>query len=104
MRGRTLRHHMLAEDYAHVVIACLTHDIGYVRGLLPDDDEDGYLVDASGRCRRRSAISTSPPQADSGSPISTATSSAPSATSRCPGRRNRRLFFAGTTVSKRQRA
>jgi hypothetical protein len=49
MRGRGLRHHMLAEDYAHVIIACLTHDIGYVRGLLPDDDEDGYVVDASGR-------------------------------------------------------
>ncbi|WP_024513983.1 hypothetical protein [Bradyrhizobium sp. Tv2a-2] len=49
MRGRALRHHMLAEDYAHVIIACLTHDIGYVRGLLPDDDADGYLVDASGR-------------------------------------------------------
>ena len=48
MRGRGLRHHMLAEDYAHVIIACLTHDIGYVRGLLPDDDEDGYLADISG--------------------------------------------------------
>jgi hypothetical protein len=49
MRGRALRHHMLAEDYAHVIIACLTHDIGYVRGLLPDDDADGYVVDTSGR-------------------------------------------------------
>jgi hypothetical protein len=49
MRGRALRHHMLAEDYAHVIIACLTHDIGYVRGLLPDDDGDGYVVDTSGR-------------------------------------------------------
>ena len=49
MRGRALRHHMLAEDYAHVIIACLTHDIGYVRGLLPDDDADGYVVDPSGR-------------------------------------------------------
>jgi len=49
MRGRALRHHMLAEDYAHVIIACLTHDIGYVRGLLPDDDADGYVADASGR-------------------------------------------------------
>jgi len=49
MRGRALRYNMLAEDYAHVIIACLTHDIGYVRGLLPDDDADGYMVDASGR-------------------------------------------------------
>jgi hypothetical protein len=49
MRGRGLRHHLLAEDYAHVIVACLTHDIGYVRGLLPDDDADRYVVDASGR-------------------------------------------------------
>ena len=49
MRGRALRQHMPAEDYAHVIIACLTHDIGYVRGLLRDDDEDGYVVDTSGR-------------------------------------------------------
>ena len=49
MRGRALGYHMLAEDYTHVIIACLTHDIGYVRGLLRDDDADGYVVDASGR-------------------------------------------------------
>src|SRR6516165_7112184 len=49
MRGRALHSHMPAEDYAHVIIACLTHDIGYVRGLLRDDDEDGYVVDTSGR-------------------------------------------------------
>jgi len=49
MRGRALRTHMLAEDYAHVIIACLIHDIGYVRGLFRDDDEDGYVVDESGR-------------------------------------------------------
>ena len=49
MRGRALRYNMPAEDYAHVIIACLTHDIGYVRGLLPDDDADGYVMDTSGR-------------------------------------------------------
>lgn len=49
MRGRALHHHMPAEDYAHVMIACLTHDIGYVRGLLPQDDASGYVVDAAGR-------------------------------------------------------
>ena len=49
MRGRALRQHMPAEDYAHVIIACLTHDIGYVRGLFRDDDEGGYVVDGSGR-------------------------------------------------------
>src|SRR2546429_3393 len=34
LRGRTLHTHLTAEDYAHVIIACLTHDIGYVRGLF----------------------------------------------------------------------
>ena len=49
LRGRALHTHMPAEDYAHVIIACLTHDIGYVRGLFRADDKDGYVVDATGR-------------------------------------------------------
>jgi hypothetical protein len=49
LRGRALHSHMPAEDYAHVIIACLTHDIGYVRGLFKSDDENGYVVDCSGR-------------------------------------------------------
>jgi hypothetical protein len=49
MRGRALHTHMPAEDYAHVIIACLTHDIGYVRGLFKADDADGFVVDSSGR-------------------------------------------------------
>ena len=49
LRGRALHSHMLAEDYAHVIIACLTHDIGYVRRLFKSDGEDGYIVDGSGR-------------------------------------------------------
>src|ERR1700759_1191056 len=42
MRGRALHARLLVTDYAHVIIACLTHDIGYVRGILPGDDEDGF--------------------------------------------------------------
>ena len=49
LRGRALHTHMPPDDYAHLMIACLTHDIGYVRGILPDDDQEGYVVDASGR-------------------------------------------------------
>jgi hypothetical protein len=49
LRGRALHAHMTAGDYAHVIIACLTHDIGYVRGLFKADDKDGYVVDATGR-------------------------------------------------------
>ncbi|MBR0798373.1 metal-dependent phosphohydrolase [Bradyrhizobium jicamae] len=50
LRGRALHAHMTAEDYAHVIIACLTHDIGYVRGVFEADDKDsGYLISADGR-------------------------------------------------------
>ena len=49
LRGRALHTHMPAEDYAHVIIACLTHDIGYVRGLFKADDKDGYVIDSDGR-------------------------------------------------------
>jgi hypothetical protein len=48
LRGRALHKHMTADDYAHVIIACLFHDIGYVRGLLADDHADGFVIDATG--------------------------------------------------------
>jgi hypothetical protein len=48
LRGRALHSHMSASDYAHLIIACLTHDIGYVRGILPGDGEDGYVVNDTG--------------------------------------------------------
>jgi hypothetical protein len=47
-RGRALHQQLTADDYAHVIIACLAHDIGYVRGLFTADDEDGFVVDATG--------------------------------------------------------
>ena len=31
------------------IIACLTHDIGFVRGILKGDEVDGYVVDGTGR-------------------------------------------------------
>jgi hypothetical protein len=49
LRGRTLHTHLTADDYAHVIIACLLHDIGYVRGVLRDDDVDGFVIDSTGR-------------------------------------------------------
>ena len=48
LRGRALHHNVTADDYAHVIIACLAHDIGYVRGLFEDDDADGFVIDATG--------------------------------------------------------
>jgi hypothetical protein len=48
LRGRALHKRMTAVDYAHVIIACLTHDIGYVRGLFEDDGADGFVIDSAG--------------------------------------------------------
>ena len=49
MKGKSLLTSTSATDYAHLIVACLLHDIGYVRGVLNGDSEDGYVVDASGR-------------------------------------------------------
>jgi hypothetical protein len=49
LRGRALHSHLTADDYGHVIIACLLHDIGYVRGLFKDDDADGFVIDSNGR-------------------------------------------------------
>jgi hypothetical protein len=48
MRGRALQQPMTASDYAHVIVACLCHDIGYVRGILIGDDANGCVIDAAG--------------------------------------------------------
>jgi len=40
---------MPPDDYAHFIIACLVHDIGYVRGVLAGDGSEGFVIDASGR-------------------------------------------------------
>jgi hypothetical protein len=48
LRGRALHAHMPPEDYAHLIIACVTHDIGYVRGIFAQDDADGFVIDAAG--------------------------------------------------------
>jgi len=48
MRGRALYTPVSANDYAHIIIACLAHDIGYVRGLFKEDGDDGFLIDATG--------------------------------------------------------
>jgi hypothetical protein len=48
LTGRRLLKETSASDFAHVVIACLFHDIGYVRGILDGDGADGYVVDVKG--------------------------------------------------------
>jgi hypothetical protein len=49
LRGRAMNTNVTPTDYAHVIIACLTHDIGYVRGALKGDDADGFVVDETGK-------------------------------------------------------
>ena len=48
MRGRALLIPTDAGDFAHLIFACLFHDIGYVRGILEGDGPDGYVIDAKG--------------------------------------------------------
>jgi len=48
LRGRRLLIETNASDFAHLIVACLFHDIGYVRGILNGDSADGYIVDAKG--------------------------------------------------------
>jgi hypothetical protein len=48
MRGRALLMPTDANDFAHLILACLFHDIGYVRGILKGDGRDGYVVDEKG--------------------------------------------------------
>src|SRR5262245_8285578 len=48
MRGRAFHTHTSAGDYAHVIVACLMHDIGFVRGVLGGDDDEGLVIDEAG--------------------------------------------------------
>jgi hypothetical protein len=48
MSGRALLVPTDANDFAHLILACLFHDIGYVRGILKGDGADGYVVDGKG--------------------------------------------------------
>src|SRR5688572_17873087 len=52
IRGRTLTERLEPLDYSHLIVACLLHDIGYVRGILKGDSEDEFVVDPEGRIVR----------------------------------------------------
>ena len=49
IHGRMLTERIEPQDYSHLIIACLLHDIGYVRGILKGDSNDRFVVDESGR-------------------------------------------------------
>lgn len=50
--GRALQRPTTAGDYANFILACLTHDIGYVRGVVHGDEEASFVADVSGRTVR----------------------------------------------------
>src|SRR4051794_23280839 len=47
--GRGLQRQTTPRDYANFIVACLTHDIGYVRGVVQGDEEASFVADVSGR-------------------------------------------------------
>ena len=49
LRGRTLCERIEPADYDHLIVACLLHDIGYVRGVLSADTEHEFVIDNSGK-------------------------------------------------------
>src|ERR1700716_2902685 len=50
--GRALLRPTTAGDYANFILACLIHDIGYVRGVVQGDEDDCFVADVSGRTVR----------------------------------------------------
>ena len=48
-KGRALLTLSTQIEYANFIVACLTHDIGYVRGVVKGDRTDGLVVDADGQ-------------------------------------------------------
>ncbi|PWE80783.1 metal-dependent phosphohydrolase [Bradyrhizobium sp. SUTN9-2] len=49
LMGRTLVRATTAADYANFILGCLTHDIGYVRGIVEGDSDVSYVIDSTGR-------------------------------------------------------
>jgi hypothetical protein len=52
LMGRALLRPTTPRDYANFVLACLTHDIGYVRGVVQGDGDGAYVADVTGRTVR----------------------------------------------------
>jgi hypothetical protein len=48
LRGLRLTRPVSPEDWLHYLLAALTHDIGYIRGICPDDTADSFVIDSHG--------------------------------------------------------
>ena len=49
LRGRELAERVTAEDWLHMTVALLCHDVGYVRGACRGDTATEAVIDAAGR-------------------------------------------------------
>jgi hypothetical protein len=49
LQGMILSQRIEPDDYSHLIVACLWHDIGYVRGALNGDTETEFIVDGDGK-------------------------------------------------------
>ena len=47
--GRTMSERIEPDDYSHLIVACLLHDIGFVRGVLSGDTKTEFVIDHSGK-------------------------------------------------------
>jgi hypothetical protein len=52
LMGRSLMRQTTPRDYSNFILACLTHDIGYVRGVVQGDGDGVYVADVNGRTIR----------------------------------------------------
>jgi hypothetical protein len=48
LRGRRIEQVVTPSDWVHTILAALTHDIGYVRGVCPGDTAAHFVIDAAG--------------------------------------------------------
>ena len=48
LRGRRLERIVTPSDWAHTILAALTHDIGYVRGIRAGDTAEYFVIDPAG--------------------------------------------------------
>ena len=49
LQGLTMSRRIEPSDYLHLILACLFHDIGYVRGILSGDTDDEFVISDDGQ-------------------------------------------------------
>ncbi len=48
LHGMMVSQRIEPADYVHLIVACLLHDVGYVRGILSGDSETEFVIDDKG--------------------------------------------------------